>query len=47
MPVLADDDVIVHGDAERTGNVDNRLRYLDVRLRQRGIARKVIVTAGM
>src|ERR1700716_251698 len=25
VPVLADDDVIVHGDAERTGDVDARL----------------------
>ncbi len=33
MPVLADDDVIVHGDAERTGDVDDRLGHLDIRLR--------------
>jgi hypothetical protein len=43
MPVLADDDVIVHGDAERPGDVDDRARHLDIRLRRRWIARGVIV----
>ena len=38
MPVLTDDDVIVHGDAERPRDVDDRLRHLDVRLRRRRIA---------
>ncbi len=33
MPVLADDDVIVHGHAERTGDVDGRACHLDVGLR--------------
>ncbi len=43
MPVLADDDVIVHGDAERTGDVDDRACYLDIRLRWRRIAGGVVV----
>ena len=30
MPVLADDDVIVHRDAERFCDVDDLLRHLDV-----------------
>ena len=38
MPILADDDVVVHGDAERGGDVDDRLGHLDVRLRRRRIA---------
>ena len=43
MPVLADDDVVVHGDAERAGDVDDRLGHLDIRLRRRRIAGGVIV----
>ena len=43
MPVLADDDVIVHGNAERGGDVDDRFRYLDVGLRRRGIAGGVVM----
>jgi len=43
MPVLADDDVIVHGDAERTGDVDDRLGHLDIGLRGRRIAGGMIV----
>ena len=35
MPVLADDDVVVHGNAERGRNVDDRLRHLDIGLRRR------------
>ena len=31
MPVFADDDVVVHGDAERRRDVDDRLGHLDVR----------------
>jgi hypothetical protein len=34
MAVLADNDVIVHGDAERAGDVDDRLCHLDIRLRR-------------
>lgn len=43
VPRLAHDDVIVHGDAERTRDVDDRSRHLDVGLRGRGIARRVVV----
>ncbi len=30
MPVLADDDVVVHRDTEGRGDVDDRFRHLDV-----------------
>jgi hypothetical protein len=43
VAVLADDDVVVHGDAERPGDVDDRLRHLDVRARGRRIAGGMIV----
>ena len=43
MSTLADDDVVVHGNAERLCNVDNRLGHLDVGLRGRRIAGGVIV----
>ena len=43
MPVLADDDVVVHGNAERTRHVDDRLRHLDVGARRRRIARGMVV----
>jgi len=43
MFVLADDDVVMHGDAERAGDVDDRLGHLDVRLRGRGVATRKIV----
>jgi hypothetical protein len=43
MPVLADDDVVVHGDAERSGHVDDGLGHLDVRARGRRIAGRMIV----
>ena len=33
VPVLADNDVVVHGNAERGGDIDDRLGHLDVRLR--------------
>jgi len=32
MPVLADDDVIVHGNAERGGDLDDRLGHMDIGL---------------
>ena len=35
MPASADDDVVVHGDAERTCDIDDRLGHLDIRLRWR------------
>jgi len=43
MPVLADDDVIVHRYAKRTGDIDDRLGHMDIRLRRRWIAGGVIV----
>jgi hypothetical protein len=38
MPASADDDVIVHGDAERRGDIDDRTGHLDIRLRWRRTA---------
>ena len=38
MAVLADDDVIMHRNAKRRGDIDDRFRHLDVRLRGRRIA---------
>ena len=43
MPVLADDDVVVHGNAERRGDVDDRFRHLDIGLRGRRIAGGMVV----
>ena len=43
MSVLADDDVVVHGDAERAGDVDDRFRHLDVGLRRRLVAGGMVV----
>ncbi len=43
MPVLADDDVVVHGNAERAGDLDDRLRHLDVGAGRRGIAGGMVV----
>ena len=43
MAVAADDDVVVHGDAERPRDLDDLLRHLDVGPRWRRIARRVIV----
>jgi hypothetical protein len=43
MPVLADDDVVVHGDAERPRDVDDGFCHLDIRLRRRRIAGWVVV----
>jgi len=43
MPLLADDDVVVHGDAERLGDSDNCLRHLDVRAGRSGVSRWMIV----
>ena len=43
MPVLTDDDVVMHGDAERGRDLDDRFRHLDVRLRGRRIATGMIV----
>jgi hypothetical protein len=43
MPASADDDVIVHGDAERCGDVGDGACHLDIRLRRRRIAGGVVV----
>ena len=43
MSILADDDVVVHGNAERLGDVHDRFRHLDVGLRRRGITGGVVV----
>jgi hypothetical protein len=43
MPVAADDDVVMHRDAERLRCLDNHARHLDVVARRLGIARGVIV----
>jgi hypothetical protein len=43
MPVLADDEVVVHGDAERARDLDDRLRHLDVGARRGGIAGGMVV----
>ena len=43
MPVLADDDVVVHGNAERGGDLDDRLGHVDIGLRRRRIAGGVVV----
>ena len=39
----ADDDVVMHGDPERLGDVDDRFRHLDVGLRRRRIAGGMVV----
>jgi hypothetical protein len=43
VPVLADDDVVVHLDAERFGDVDDHACHLDVGTRGGGVAAGVIV----
>jgi hypothetical protein len=43
MAVLADDDVVVHGDAEGLRDLDDRLRHLDVRTRGRRVAGRMVV----
>jgi hypothetical protein len=43
MPVLSDDDVIVHGNPARGGDVDDGLGHLDVGLRRGRIAGGVVV----
>jgi hypothetical protein len=43
MPVLADDDVVVDGNAERGGDLDDRLGHMDIGLRRRRIAGGVVV----
>ncbi len=43
MPVSADDDVVVHRNAKRRGDIDDGLGHLDIRLRRRRIAGGVVV----
>ena len=43
VPFLADDDVIVHGNAERGRHRDDLLRHLNVGARRRRIFRRMIV----
>ncbi len=43
MPLLADDDVIVHRNPERPGDVDDRLGHVDIGARGRRIATWMIV----
>ncbi len=43
MPVLADDDMVVHGNAERCCNLDDRLGHMDIGLRWRRIAGGMVV----
>jgi len=43
MPVLADDDVVMHGNAKRAGDVDDRFRHLDIGLRRRRVAGGMVV----
>lgn len=43
MSVAADNDVVMHGDAERLGDVDNLARYIDVGARRSRIAGRMIV----
>ena len=44
VPVLAHDEVVVHGDAERARDLDDRLRHLDVGARRGGIAGRMVCT---
>jgi hypothetical protein len=43
VPVLADNEMVVHGDAERARDLDDRLRHLDVGARRGGIAGGMVV----
>ena len=43
MAVLADDDVVMDGDAERSRDIDDRLRHRNVGARGRRIAGGVVV----
>ncbi len=43
MPVLADDEVVVHLDAQRLRHLDDRLRHLDVGARGGRVAEGVVV----
>jgi hypothetical protein len=43
VAVLSHDEVVVHRDAERACDLDDRLRHLDVGARRRRVATRVIV----
>ena len=43
VAVLADDEVVVHGDAQRARDLDDRPRHVDVGARGSGIARGMVV----
>ena len=43
MAFAPDDDVVMHGDAQPLGRVDDFLRHLDVGARRRRIAWRMIV----
>jgi hypothetical protein len=43
VPVLPDNDVVVHRNAERLRYLDDLLRHVDVGARRGGIARGVVV----
>lgn len=43
MTVLADNDVIVHGDAERAGDVDDGFGHLDIGAGWRRVAGRMVV----
>jgi hypothetical protein len=43
MPLLADDNVVVHGNAQRFRHLDDLLGHLDVRAGRRRVAGGVVV----
>lgn len=43
MPILADDDVVVHRNAERLRNLDNHSRHLNIGARRRWVSSLMIV----
>jgi hypothetical protein len=43
MPLLADDNVVVHGNAERLRHLDDLLGHLDVRAGRRRVAGGMVV----
>jgi len=43
VSVLADDEMVVHGNAERPRDLDNRPRHVDVGARGRRIAGRMVV----
>jgi hypothetical protein len=43
VSVLADDEVVMHGDAERARDLDDRPRHVDIGARRGGIAGGMVV----